>query len=247
VSPAARALANAYPPPVRERWGDELAAEIAGGGPWAWPDAVLGAVRLWLRPGQWPARTGGQLRRAVVVLAFLAVAVAALSARGLAPWLGVPGGDRSQLPWLATVSLGVLVLAPLPRRPVRSFLRAVLVPFVPGGLLLAAMLALARVPVTATGAVRVLLLTGYWTALVAMAAAPVAAVCRLDPATTVIPGRRRAEAGLVAIALGLAGGGLANTWSDHGPTSRVFGAALLVLAALTAAGLTDLRRSPLLD
>lgn len=247
MSPAARALAYAYPPPVRERWGDELAAEIAGRGPRAWPDAVLGAVRLWLRPGQWPARTGGQVRRAVVVLAFLAVGVAALSARGLAPWLGVPGGDPSQLPWLATVSLGVLVLAPLPRRPVGSFLRAVLVPLVPGGVLLAAMFALARMPVDATGALRVVLLTGYWTALIALAAAPVAAVCRLDPATTVIPGRRRAEAGMLAIAVGLAGGGLANTWSDHGPSSRVFGAALLVLAGLTAAGLTDLRRSPLRD
>jgi hypothetical protein len=47
-------LAALYPPPIRERWGDDLVAEVAEGGPGSWADTVAGAFRLWIHPTAWP-------------------------------------------------------------------------------------------------------------------------------------------------------------------------------------------------
>ncbi len=56
-------MAALYPPAVRERWGAEISRQVSESGIRSWPDALLGAVRLWLHPGDWPETSDGQTRQ----------------------------------------------------------------------------------------------------------------------------------------------------------------------------------------
>jgi hypothetical protein len=94
-----------YPPAVRERWGAEIGREVAESGPRSWGDAVLGAVRLWLRPGDWPESAAGQTRRVLAVALFGVTAAAMLVLRA-------EPGPRPL--WLPPLAAGVLLAAPLP-------------------------------------------------------------------------------------------------------------------------------------
>jgi hypothetical protein len=94
-----------YPPAVQERWGAEIGREVAERGPRSWADAVVGAVRLWLHPRDWPETAVGQTRR-VVAVALFAVTAAALLVLRAEP------GPRGT--WLPPLAAGALLAAPLP-------------------------------------------------------------------------------------------------------------------------------------
>ena len=42
-------IVGLYPPAIRQRWGTEITQEVAHSGLRSWPDAVIGAARLWLQ------------------------------------------------------------------------------------------------------------------------------------------------------------------------------------------------------
>ena len=74
-------MAALYPPAVRERWGAEISRQVSESGIRSWPDALLGAARLWLHPGDWPETSDGQTRQ---VLADIFVAPGSFAERVLA-------------------------------------------------------------------------------------------------------------------------------------------------------------------
>jgi hypothetical protein len=112
-------LVALYPPPVRERWGDDLSREIASGGPRSWPDTIVGAVWLWTRPSDWPERAPGQTRRLVLVeLAAAATFVALLLRAAGQPTarFTVSFDHPVTSAWAAVIVAGFLLAAPLPPR-----------------------------------------------------------------------------------------------------------------------------------
>lgn len=242
---AVRLLVGLYPAPVRERWGPDLAAEIAHRGPSAWGDTALGAVRLWLRPATWPETVAGQARRTVVGLAVAIVAAAALGARGFGPaWLAV---DRpATAAWVIAVGCGLAVLAPIPR-PRPAALARLAVHLIRAAALPAAALTV-LVCLANSGLVdhpgpseQVALVTYYWGTLMLAGVRACAAAGRLGADLVRLPSVRRIQLGLLTVAGGLAfgatdiaGGGLA----AGGPTAVMF----VFLAALAVRAVLDLGR-----
>ena len=106
-------IVSLYPPGVRQRWGTEMAREVAASGPRSWPDTVIGAVRLWTHPGDWPETASGQTRRVLAAALFAEAAVAALLLRAAGPprFLVVGPGHRALLPLSALAGAIFLVWA----------------------------------------------------------------------------------------------------------------------------------------
>lgn len=243
----ARTIAAAYPPPVRRRWGSALTTEIAHRGASGWLDALAGAARLWLRPGQWPVPSGSHTRRAVVVLAMLTAGAAAVGARGL-PTAAITAGSGLAVVALILITAGLVVLVPLPkltRASLRSVTRAVAAPLAPVGVLLVAVLLLAHSGVRLHGVSHSLAVVLYWTTVASLALAPAAAVFRIDPEHAAIPGRRRATLGLMLLCVGLALTGLIALSRRSELGGFVYGVMQLGLAAVTGACIVDLRHSHL--
>lgn len=243
----ARSVAALYPPPVRQRWGDGLVDEIGAGGTSGLLDAVAGALRLWVRPGQWPARTGAHVRRSVVVLAFLVAAVNLLGVRGLAPAIGGNATSRySEWIWLSVLVVGLCVLAPLPATRLTSLVRCaatVGLSLVPSAVLIAILIVFASSAAPLTGSERMVALVLYWSTLVTIALAPAVAVYRIDPADAVMPNRTRSSIGLALVGVGLFGGGMVNLLFVRPPAMHLFAVTQAVLATLTFAAWLDLRRT----
>ncbi|MEU7875530.1 hypothetical protein [Dactylosporangium sp. NPDC049140] len=186
-----------YPPPVRERWGDEIGREIDERGARSWADAIGGALRLWLHPSDWPETTAGQTRRVLAAALFAVVAAVALLLRASAPagaW------------WLAPILAGALLAAPLPRLRAlpgiaAASVRTMAAPTA-GGLALIA-LANSGLVDRPAGFAAVLLLAYYWATLAFIAVrlcTLVARVLRLG----IVPTRRRLRAALLLVGAGTA-------------------------------------------
>src|SRR5262249_41130470 len=80
----------------------------------SWPDALLGAARLWLHPGDWPETSDGQTRQVLTVTLFAVTAAAALLVRAAGqPVLTGSLRHPATTLWLAPI----LLRAPLPPPP----------------------------------------------------------------------------------------------------------------------------------
>jgi hypothetical protein len=241
---AGRALAAAYPPPVRRRWGADLAAEIDSSGAAGWVDSLTGAARLWLRPAQWPASTGSQLRRAVVVLALITAAVTTVGVRSA---LRAPATANHGLTalGLAVLIVGLVALTPLPRMSSASLaavIRGLTPPVVVAATMCAAVYLLANLTGQQAGLRGVVEIAFYWLTLLVAVSSPAIALCRLDPSHLHIPGNARAAVGLAVVVGGHSIGGVAGMLFAATPGTGALAVVQLVLAAFTLVALTDLRR-----
>jgi hypothetical protein len=202
---AAGLLTRLYPPAVRERWGAEIGHEVTASGVRSWPDTLVGAGRLWLRPGDWPETAPGQTHRVLVVAVFTVAAVTALLLRAAEP------PSTSALPatslCLALILAGAVAAAPLPtlcrpvwRTVIGDAVHVLAVPAVAAlTMLLVANSGLVEHP---TGALRVALIGWYWSTLVFTAVRLCTFVARLAR-TCRTPGRGRIRGALLLIGAGL--------------------------------------------
>lgn len=238
-------IVSLYPPGVRQRWGTEMAREVAASGPRSWPDTVIGAVRLWTHPGDWPETASGQTRRVLAAALFAEAAVAALLLRAAGPprFLVADRGHPVASTWLLLVLAGAALAAPLP--PLRpDALRRLAA--VTARTLAAPALALLTLYLTARSGlvdhparpVHFLLLGCYWATLAYVGLRACALVPRLGP-IAIMPGAGRLRPALFLIGAGFAiaaGQGLAS--AVH-PTVHAGTLALsCALAALAAAAVT---------
>lgn len=114
---AATLLTRLYPPPVRERWGEDIRHEVSASGIRSWPDTLAGAARLWLHPGDWPETFTGQTRRVLTVALFALAAVTGLLLRSAEPSTTLTADIHHPATslWIAPLLLGIVLAAPLPR------------------------------------------------------------------------------------------------------------------------------------
>ncbi|MFR0357537.1 hypothetical protein [Streptomyces sediminimaris] len=113
---AAAFLTLLYPPAVRERWGEDITYEVSASGIRSWPDALKGAARLWLHPGDWPETVTGQTRRVLTVALFALTAATGLLLRSAEPSPTFTADVRHPVTslWLAPLLVGIVLAAPLP-------------------------------------------------------------------------------------------------------------------------------------
>lgn len=243
-------IVSLYPPGVRQRWGTEMAREVAASGPRSWPDTAIGAVRLWTHPGDWPETASGQTRRVLAAALFAEAAVAALLLRAAGPprFLAAGPGHPVANAWLLLVLAGAALAAPLP--PLRpGALRRLTA--VTARTLTAPALALLALYLTARSGlvdhparpVHFLLLGYYWATLAYAGLRACALVSRIGP-IAIMPGARRLRPALFLIGAGFtiaAGQGLASAVHPavHAGTLAL-SCALAILAAATVTAGHDL-------
>jgi hypothetical protein len=207
---AATFLVGLYPPAVRERWGAEIGREVATAGARSWPDALTGALRLWVHPSDWPETFAGQTRRVVTVTTFVITAVAGLLLRSAEPSDTVTADLHHPLTslWVVPLLLGVILAVPVPELRIRQLRRLISVavrtlaaPALAGlGVLL---LAWTGVADRANGPAQAALVVYYWSTLAFIAlrlCQLVARVARL----TITPTTGRLSAALTCVGVGLA-------------------------------------------
>lgn len=240
-------IVSLYPPGVRQRWGTEMAREIAASGPCSWPDTVIGAVRLWTHPGDWPETASGQTRRVLAAALFAEEAVAALLLRAAGPpsFLATGPGHPAASAWLVLVLAGAALAAPLP--PLRPGALARLAT-VTARTLAGPALALLALYLTArsglvnhpSSLVHFLLLGCYWATLIYTGLRSCTLITRIG-GIAIMPGAGRLRPALFLIGAGFAiaaGQGLASAVHPtvHTGTLALSGSlAALAAAAVTAA------------
>lgn len=233
---AATLLTGLYPPGVRERWGTELSLAVSESGIRSWPDTVVGAVRLWLHPDQWPETSAGQTRRVVTVTVFAIGAATGLFLRTVPPSARLTAdiGHPATSLWVAPLLLGIVLAVPLPplrgdvlRRLCTVAARTLAAPFL--AVLAMFLMAWSRVGNgLGTGLVGTALVTYYWLTLGFVALRLCTLVARVTR-TTVLPSVPRLSAALLYLGAGLA---LAATQSLLEALSAPFVAQSLVDAAM---------------
>lgn len=243
---AAALITRLYPPAVRERWGAEISHEVAESGVRSWPDALMGAARLWLHPSDWPETLVGQTRRVLAVALFAVTAVTALLLRATMPSATVTADldHPATSLWLAPIALGIALAAPHPpprwqalRHLVAVAIRTLAAPALAfAAILVTARSGLAEHP---TGFTRAALIVFYWAALGFAAIR----VCTLIARAMTTPSVRRLRAALLLIGTGLA---LASAQSllaaGRAPGALAATLTLGLLAAATIRAGHDLRR-----
>ena len=243
-------IVSLYPPGVRQRWGTEMAREVAASGPRSWPDTVIGAVRLWTHPGDWPETASGQTRRVLAAALFAEAAVAALLLRAAGPphFLVAGPGHPVASAWLLLVLVGAALAAPLPplrpgalRRLAGVTARTLAAP----ALALLALYLIARSGLADHPArpVHFLLLGCYWMTLAYAGLRACTLVARIGP-IAIMPGAGRLRPALFLIGAGFAiaaGQGLASAVHPtvHAGTLAL-SCALATLAAATVTAADDL-------
>ncbi len=250
----AEILSGLYPPAIRERWGEDISREVSTAGVRAWPNTLVGAVRLWLHPSDWPETATGQTRRVLTVALFAVTATTALVLRANASSATLTADLHRPLAsaWLALLLLAVVLAAPLPvprvhllRGLVAVAVRALAAPVVALAALL--LLAWSGVPDRATGLGDVVLAGYYWLTLGFVAQRLCLLVARVAAMVT-LPTTRRLTAALVCLGAGL---GLAASQSlvslvragnDPGRIAPMV--AFVVLATVAGVTAQDLRTAP---
>lgn len=165
-------LVACYPPPVRERWGEQMQTEVAHTAPLRWVNVAGGAAGLWLNPAVWPAPTSRQRRAVLTVTGAVILGAAALLLRAVA---AAPDGLGAAIMTAALGGLGVggLLLCPVPplhrdavMRMTRQATGALWIP----GALIAALIAFANQPGTdallVNPVIRAVGMATYWFTLV---------------------------------------------------------------------------------
>lgn len=236
-------LVACYPPPVRERWGEQLQTEVEHTVPLRWVNVVGGALGLWLNPAVWPASTSRQRRAVLTVTGAVILGAAALLLRAVADNTSDAPAAALMTAALAGLGLGGLLLCPAPplhreglTRVTRQAIRALWLPVV----LAAAITAFAHQPGTQALLSHPLIHAGcvfaYWATLLL----GVVQTCRLCTSlltnTTGPPARWRVRAGLRVSAASLISAAtvcLNPTGSGRATLPTVVAAALLIgLAAI---------------
>jgi hypothetical protein len=243
-------LVRLYPPAIRQRWGADIARELCVAGSRSWFDTVVGAGRLWLRPGDWPETADGQTRRVLLIALVTITTVLALVLRaaGSVP-LTTGVGHVATSAWLALVLLGLALSMPLPPlgglalgRLVAAAARTLAAP----ALALAALFVLAHSGLVGHphGGMRVLLLGYYWSTLGFAGYRLCLLVARVSR-IAIMPGTRRLRLALVFVGAGLALASAQNIAAilPSGPAAGglvLSGGLAAIAAAVLAVGL-DLR------
>jgi hypothetical protein len=246
---AAAVLVALYPPGVRDRWGSELRTQVAESGMRGWPDTVAGAIRLWLRPSDWPENVAGQTRRVVATMLFGLMAASALVLRAVEPTPAVtadPTRPATSL-WLVPLVAGLGLAAPWPplrwvmlRRVALDALRVLAAPTAA----VAAMFAVAYSGLVdhPAGWLHIGVIGYYWATLGFVASrmcALVARVGRLAAAASLT--RLRAALFLAGCGAGLgAGQGLASLPAVPAGSTMAMVVALGVLASVSVWAACDL-------
>lgn len=249
----ARLLTALYPPAVRERWGAELSRAVAEAGIRAWPDTVVGAVRLWLHPAEWPETSAGQTRRVMTVTMFALTAATGLLLRTVSPsaTLTADLGHPATSLWLAPLLLGIVLAVPLPplrgaalRRLTAVAARTLAAPAL--AVLAMFLLAWTGVPeMVGTPLAGAALVSSYWLTLGFVALRLCTLVARITP-TAAPPSARRLSSAFLCMGAGLAFGASQSLLAGHGatapPRSLIDTAALGVLAATALSVGNNLRQ-----
>jgi hypothetical protein len=249
----ARWLTALYPPAVRERWGAELSRAVAEAGVRAWPDTVVGAVRLWLHPAEWPETSAGQTRRVMTVTMFALTAATGLLLRTVSPsaTLTADLGHPATSLWLAPLLLGIALAVPLPplrglalRRLTAVAARTLAAPAL--AVLGMFLLAWTGVPEMVGTGLAAALVSSYWLTLGFVALRLCTLVARITR-TAAPPSARRLSSAFLSVGAGLAFGASQSLLAGHGatapPRSLIDTAALGVLA-VTALSVGNNLRQP---
>jgi hypothetical protein len=245
-------MASLYPPAVRERWGAEISRQVSESGIRSWPDTLLGAARLWLRPGDWPETSDGQTRQVLTVTLFAVTAATALLVRAAGqPVLTGSLRHPATSLWLAPILLGAALAAPAPPPRWRALRRlaAVAARTLAGpAIAVTAMLATAHAGLLhhPAGHARIGLLAGYW-AVLSFTAQRLCTLIARYARTAHLPTTRRlrASATLTGAGLSLAAAQslipLIRAAPGTGSLTLALALALSVLAAATITAAHDLR------
>lgn len=203
-------MAALYPPAVRERWGAEISREVSESGIRSWPDTLLGAARLWLRPGDWPETLAGQTRRVLAVALFAVTAATALLVRATDQPVILTASLRHPATslWIVPILLGIGLAAPIPplrwhalRALAATAARTLAGPAVAvGAMVLTARTGILHHP---AGPAHAAMIACYWAALSFTALRLCTLIARLARTATV-PSTRRLRAALMLIGTGLA-------------------------------------------
>lgn len=252
---AARVLVALYPPPVRDRWGNDMVAHVTRAGSGCWVNTVAGAIDLWLHPWTWPANSAGQVRRIASTLTFALAVTAALVTRGFgSAQLALTGHHPVQTAWLLLIATGVALATPLPFLRPAALARLLAVTARSLTLPAIAMLTLFAVAHSGwvehpSGLVQAVLVVGYWTTLTLAGAGLCNVIANLRGDIAHAPGIRRLQVGLALIGWGLAVGacsvleGMASSRTFNVSSSLVC-IAFVTLAALAAQNARDLYARP---
>jgi hypothetical protein len=247
---AATILVALYPPPVREQWGDDLAGEVAAGGWRSWPDTIGGAVRLWVRPGEWPEHAPGQTHRIILVELAAAATIVTLLLRAAGRPTALFTASFAHLAtsaWAAVIIAGLLLAAPLPPAhwvALRPLPVACLRTLAPPAAAFTAMYLLAQSSLSDHHAIvgRYLAPCCYW-AVLAFAGLQLCRLASLVFAVLVPPHARRLRLATLTVGTGLAMAAAQNLASET--ASAAAGALSVGLGGLAIAVLatgTGLRR-----
>ncbi|MER7755733.1 hypothetical protein [Kitasatospora sp. NPDC097643] len=266
MSVVARSLVRLYPDAFRERWGAMVEDEARGAGWKSWPNLVVGIVDMWLHPALWPADSRTQRQRRVATMG-ITVALAAWFLSHLAAEQADPGGPggpgdglsaygaRGAIMHVSTtlLLLGIALVAPRPRPTVgavvtllRWALRRLAVPTAFGT---TAVLVVHSGIDTSPPTLRTAVIAGWWIAL-GLGAIQIPRIFTGVGADVVVPpGTGRLRLGVSALAAASATGGatilgVSLAGGVFHPLGAAVGAGLLLLTAVCAGTLRDLRALP---
>jgi hypothetical protein len=246
-------LVALYPPPIRDRWGNDLARDIAADGPRSWLNAAFGAARLWAHPSDWPESADGQTRRILTAEVAALASIIALLLRAMGRPSTVFTADLAHpatSAWLAAILAGLVLAVPLP--PLRRLplwrttglcLRTLAAPA--AALFAMYVLAHSGLIVHPAGAISGLLRICYWTTL-AFAGFRVCALAGRVGRVAVLPSALRLRVAVLFIGIGLGLAAVQNLASglhrEHNASMVALSVGLATIAAIALATAYDLRR-----
>ncbi|GAB2725546.1 hypothetical protein [Kitasatospora kifunensis] len=262
MSVVARSLVRLYPDAFRERWGSLAEDEARGAGWKSWPNLIAGIVDMWLHPAVWPADSPAQRQRRVATMG-ITVALAAwflghLAAEQAGP-LPADGLRNGVMHGCTTLLLlGIALVAPRPRPTLGAAItllgwavRRLAAPTLLG----TAAVVLVHSGVSANASPPTLctaVLAAWWIAL-GLGAIQIPRIFTGVGADAVVPpGTGRLRAGVWTLAGASATGGAtifgASVTADgFHLLGAAIGASLLLLTAVCAGTLRDLRDLPSAD
>jgi hypothetical protein len=194
---ASDALLRLYPAAFRERWGDELRAEVDHAGWRSWPNVITGALDLWLHPAIWPVDWPAQRNSRTAAMAML-VTVACWLVAHLTIEPGAPAYARALNASAILLAIGFALLTPWPRAVGRLLGRAIRMLTAPVLLAVGAILAQGHAP-------HPLLLTAWWTSWAFGLIQGCRVVAALGPDVVIPPSLVRTRLGVAVLTAASAG------------------------------------------
>jgi hypothetical protein len=188
-------LVRLYPSAFRDQWGTALAEDAAAQGWRSAPNLVAGLVDMWLHPAIWPTAWRGQRGGRVAAMAAMITMASWLVAHLATAHPHVLNGCA------ATLAVGLLLVAPLPRLKPRALLAIAgrSLRLFAGPVLLGAVVVIV-VNNDITVLPRVVLLAGWWGAWLLALVQGGRLIASLGPDVVRPPGPWRIRIGIVALA-----------------------------------------------